>query len=382
VADGESVTSPLAAAADDADGAAVVAVLERAVADHLAPGVAAAVVTQRGLRWRWAHGTLTYEPGSFAVDDDTVFDLASVTKLLATARLLARAVDEGVVHLDECPWPRWPGVTVAHALRHDGGLVAHRPFFETARARGVAGLRQGYDVVVDAVFATPPEAAPGARTIYSDLGFIALGDLLQQRRGRRLEDQLVDVVPSGSGLRFVRLADDGYHKALPKVAPTERCPWRRRVVQGQVHDDNAYAMGGVAGHAGLFGSLQDVEAAALTLLHEVQGTGLLSSWAQVPGLRGLGFDKATPGGSTGDVLGPRTVGHLGFTGTSVWLDPDLDGGAVFVLLANTVHPARADVVQRSRALRRAFHGAAAALVRASSSTAPASSTASSPSSVA
>jgi CubicO group peptidase (beta-lactamase class C family) len=345
----------------------VAAVLARAVAERRTPGVAASVVTRGGVRRRWCHGALSYDEGAFAVNEHTVFDLASVTKLLATTRLIARAVDEGSIRLDECPWPSWPGVTVAHALRHDGGLVAHRPFFEAARARSVAGLRQGHDVVVDAVFATAPAAAPGEKTVYSDLGFIALGELLSTRRDRRLEDQLVDVVPAGSGLRFVRLSDDGYHPALPYVAPTERCPWRRRVVQGQVHDDNAYAMGGVGGHAGLFGSVVDVEVAALTLLDEVQGQSTLSSWARVSGPRGLGFDKATPGGSTADVLGPRTVGHLGFTGTSMWLDPDLDGGAVFVLLANTVHPARADVVVRSRALRQAFHAAAAAAVRASSS---------------
>ena len=349
-------------AAADAD---VAAALEHAVAAQLAPGVAAAVATQGGLRRRWCRGAITYEPGAIAVDEHTVFDLASVTKLLATTRLVALAVDEGTIRLDECPWPSWPGVTVGHALRHDGGLAAHRPFFELARARGLAGLRQGHDAIVEAVFSTAPEASPGERTVYSDLGFIALGELLAIRRGKRIEDQLPAVTPAGSGLRFVRLADDGYHPALPRVAPTERCPWRRRVVQGQVHDDNAYAMGGVAGHAGLFGSLVDVESAALTLLDEVQGAGTLSSWASAPGPRGLGFDKATPGGSTGDALGPRTVGHLGFTGTSVWLDPDLDGGAVFVLLSNTVHPARADVVARSRSLRRAFHVAAAALVRAS-----------------
>ena len=358
-----SATAPVDVVDDD-----VAAMLEHAVAAQLAPGVAASIVTRGGLRRRWCRGALTYDPGAFVVDDDTVFDLASVTKLLVTTRLVARAVDEGSIRLDECPWPSWPAVTVAHALRHDGGLVAHRPFFEAARVRGVAGRREGHDVVVGAVFSTPPEAAPGDRTTYSDLGFIALGELLQDRRARRLEEQLVDVVPAGSGLRFVRLADDGYHPALPRVAPSERCPWRRRVVQGQVHDDNAYAMGGVAGHAGLFGSLVDVEAAALTLLDDVRGAGTLASWAASPGPRGLGFDKATAGGSTGDALGPRTVGHLGFTGTSVWLDPDLDGGAVFVLLSNTVHPARADVVARNRTLRRGFHVAVAALVRASSST--------------
>jgi CubicO group peptidase (beta-lactamase class C family) len=339
-------------------------VLEDAVQAGLAPGVAAVVMTRGGLFQRFFHGRLSVEPDAFVVDQDTVFDLASLTKLLCTTRLVARAVEEGALGLDECPWSSWPGVSVAHALRHDGGLSAHQPFFEAARAAGVAGLSQGYGVVVDAVLDTPPVAPPGERTLYSDLGFIALGDLVQQRRGGQLDEQLVDVIPSGSGLRFVRLAEVGYHPALPRVAPTERCPWRKRVVQGQVHDDNAYAMGGVAGHAGLFGSLVDVEGAARQLLDDVQRSAPLFTWAQAAGPRGLGFDKATPGGSTASALGPRTVGHLGFTGTSLWIDPDLDGGAAFVLLSNTVYPSRKDVLTRNRNLRQAFHTAAATWVRA------------------
>jgi CubicO group peptidase (beta-lactamase class C family) len=375
--DGDDVS-----AVGDARGDAVGDVVDDAVARGLAPGVAASVVTLDGFARRLVRGRLTGEPGALVVDEDTVWDLASVTKLLGTTRLVARAIDEGVVHLDETPWPAWPGVTVAHALRHDGGLRAHANFFERARAAGVAGRRAGGELIRREVLATPPEAPPGERIVYSDLGFIALGALVEERRGRPLEDQIVDVVPppassssspssssgtTGSdGLTWIRLEDRGYHPRLPHVAPTERCPWRRRTVQGQVHDDNCYAMGGVAGHAGLFGSLRDVEAAAVDLLRAIQRPGTLRDFARASGPRGLGFDKATPGGTTGDALGPNTVGHLGFTGTSVWLDPDLRGGAAFVLLSNTVHPSRDGVVGRSRALRQAFHVAAAAMVRASS----------------
>jgi CubicO group peptidase (beta-lactamase class C family) len=342
---------------DDVEG-----VLAQIVEDGVVPGVAASVVSRGGFRRRFCAGTLTCEPGAFAVDERTVFDLASVTKLLCTTALVARAVDEGVIALHEAPWPGWPGVTVAHALRHDGGLRAHDAFFDVVRARGVAELAVARDVVVDAVLATPPVDRPGSRTLYSDLGFIALGALIEERRGRPLDEQLVDVVPPGSGLSFVRLASRGYHEALPRVAPTERCAWRRRVVHGQVHDENAYAMGGVAGHAGLFGSLADVEAAALAMLEALLGDTTLARFAREPGARGLGFDRPTEGGSTGEALSSSSVGHLGFTGTSVWLDPACDGGAVFVLLSNSVHLGRGDVVARSRTLRRAFHRAAAAAV--------------------
>ena len=348
-------------------------VLEAAVRDGLTPGCAAAVLDADGHVDRYCTGTLAADDASstrYVVDEDTVYDTASLTKLLVTATLVADALDDGIVELQECPWPRWPGLSVEHALSHSGGLPAHRAFFEALRAdperSHLLGRDGGREAIVDAVLATEPETETGQRVVYSDLGFIALGDLLQQRRGRRL-DALWQAHPfsQGTGARFVCLQDDGYHPALPLVAPTEYCPWRRRFVQGQVHDDNAFAMGGVAGHAGLFASLNDVIALAGRLLARLRTPGdTLSSFAGYRTLshplRGLAFDVATPGGSTGDALGPRTVGHLGFTGTSLWLDPDAgDGGRAFVLLANTVHLGRDSTLARNRALRVGFHRAAA-----------------------
>jgi CubicO group peptidase (beta-lactamase class C family) len=298
-----------------------------------------------------------------------VFDLASLTKLFVTTTLVADAVDDGVIDLDEQAWPGWPGVTPRHLLAHDGGLVAHRHFhrelLDDPRRSHLLGQRAGRDVIVDAVLATAAEAAPGTRVLYSDLGFIALGDLVERRRGADL-DALWAAHPlrAGTGARFVRLADDGYHPALPLVAPTEHCAWRRRVVHGQVHDDNGFAMGGVGGHAGLFGSLDDVVTMATRLLARLDDDGdTLARFARhrttASPTRALGFDVATPGGSTGDALSPRTVGHLGFTGTSVWLD--LDAGRGYVLLSNAVHLGRESARDRSRALRVAFHRVAANL---------------------
>lgn len=341
--------------------ASVQAVLDQAVHLGLTPGVAAAVVGPNFAPRRFFSGhrfTPSLRDDSSPVGVDTVYDLASLTKLFCTTALIARAVDDDLIALDETPWPRWSGVTVAHLLQHTSGLCPHRPFHEAASQRGVVALRAGRDVVVDAVLATLPDDAPGTRTRYSDLGFIALGALLEDRHHNPL-DVIFRQAFGDDGLRFVNLWRDGYHPAVPDVAPTERCPWRRRAVLGQVHDENAYAMGGVAGHAGLFGSLRAVESAALAFVGALQDrNSLLSRFARVEGERGLGFDKASVGGATGDVLGPHAVGHLGFTGTSVWLDPDLDGGTAFVLLANTVYPSRQGVVVRNKALRRAFHRAA------------------------
>jgi CubicO group peptidase (beta-lactamase class C family) len=346
-------------------------VLEAAVADGLTPGAAAAVIDHRsGVVAQWCVGALAADDaidGPHRVMKTTVFDLASLTKLFVTTVLMADAIDDGVIDLDEQPWPGWPGVTPRHLLAHDGGLVAHRHFYrdllDDPRRSHLLGQRAGRDAIVDAVLATPPEAAPGARVLYSDLGFIALGALLEQRRGRDL-DALWAMHPlsDGTGARFVRLADVGYHPALPLLAPTEHCAWRKRVVHGQVHDDNCFAMGGVGGHAGLFGSLDDVTTLVTRLfrrLHDADDTLARCAnhrTASSP-TRALGFDVATPGGSTGDALSARTVGHLGFTGTSVWFD--LDAGHAYVLLSNAVHYGRDSARERSRALRVKFHQAAA-----------------------
>lgn len=348
-----------------APSAEVRAALERAVADGTTPGAAAVILTRAGARLVTCVGALHRGAHAPAVDEDTIYDLASLTKLLCTTLVVARAVDENKLALEEQPWPRWPEVSIEHVLRHESGLPAWAPFFEEARRRGPVGLRSAGSHVVEAVLATPPQAPPGARVLYSDLGMIALGALLEERYGCGLDDVFADTARQALGetkLRYVRLDVDGFHPELPRVAPTERCPWRRRVVHGQVHDDNCFAMGGVAGHAGLFGSLRDVEQAARALLSPA---ATLQRFASVPDdqhRRPLGWDRTTPGGSTGDALGPRTVGHLGFTGCSLWIDPD--AGAAYALLTNRVHETR-DPPDRIMALRRGFHRAAAAWVLAS-----------------
>lgn len=341
-------------------------VLERAVAEDVTPGAAAVVLTGDHRRTAAVAGYLHRGAGALAIDEDTVWDLASLTKLLCTTLVVARAVDAGRLALHEEPWPRqWPGVTVAHVLRHDAGLPAWRPLFEAARRAGVCGLPAGARVVVDAALAVAPEAAPGARTLYSDLGFIALGAFLEERLGEPLDVAFAAAARAlgPHELRFVRLDVDGFHPAVPRVAPTERCSWRRRALHGQVHDDNAFAMGGVAGHAGLFGSLFDVEAAARfflrTLLSDAEPT--LAGFAGGEGERGLGFDRATPTGTTGGALSPRAVGHLGFTGTSIFVDPE-PPGAAYVLLTHRVHESR-EHKERIFAVRQAFHREAARWVR-------------------
>ena len=347
--------------------------LDAAVDDGLTPGAAGAVVFGDDDRVvRVCSGSLNADDPDDArrlVTPTTVYDLASLTKLLVTTVLIADDVDTGVIDLDEAPWSWWPGITVAHALRHDSGLPAHRPFFETlrrVREHGfVLGRRAGKALVVDAALRTMPEAPPGERTLYSDIGFIALGALLEDRHATSL-NALWSAHPLSrdTSARFVDLEVEGFHSATPLVAPTERCPWRKRIVQGQVHDDNAFVMGGVAGHAGLFASLDDTVTIAQRLLRRLRHhNDVLARFASVERTgtqRALGFDVVTPGGSTGDVLSSSTVGHLGFTGTSVWFDVERD--CAFVLLSNTVHFGRDGILARNKALRVTFHCAATTLM--------------------
>lgn len=339
------------------------AVLQSGVDDGTTPGAAAAIVTRDGWSLRRCVGTLHREAGAARVDEDTAWDLASLTKLLCTTLITAHAVDQGRLQVSEAPWPGWPGVTVEQVLRHEAGLPAWAPLYETARRLGAVGLPPARAAILEAVHATALERPPGAVTVYSDIGMIALGCLLEERLGAPLDRLFADIARTSFGdtdLRFVRLGQDGYHPAMPHVAPTERCPWRRRTLHGQVHDDNCFALGGVAGHAGLFGSLRDVESAAKALLTP---SATMAHFAAVPGevgRRPVGWDRATPGGSTGDALGPHTVGHLGFTGCSLWVDPD--AGAAYVLLTNRIHPSK-EGPERILALRRAFHRVASTWTR-------------------
>jgi CubicO group peptidase (beta-lactamase class C family) len=332
-------------------------VLEDAVGNAVTPGLVAVVASGRegGDRLVASVGRASFYDGAPEVDARTIYDLASLTKALSTTMLAAVAVDAGKLALDETPWPAWPGVTVRHALQHTGGLHWWKPFFE-----GVPdverGTPRGRGRVVDAVHATPVDHPPGDRTVYSDLGFIAMGALLEERLGDRLDRVFADAareVYGDTGLTYVPIFEQAHHDELDRVAPTERCPWRGRVVHGQVHDDNAYAMGGVAGHAGLFGSALDVERAARAILG---ATGALRAFRDDRAPRCIGFDVADDGGTTGGVLGPRAFGHLGFTGTSLWIDPD-DEGAIYILLTNRVHPDRDDLAG-IRDLRIHFHRAA------------------------
>ena len=221
-----------------------------------------------------------------------------------------------------------------------------------------------------------PEVQPGSRSLYSDLGFILLDWILEQVNGQPSDVLFSEWLAEPLSLESIFFVDLKSPDKAARVrqgrvfAATERCPWRGRTLIGEVHDDNTYAMGGVSGQAGLFGTIQNVAAVAEVWLNSfLHDGGFFESrlvqqfWrrSELPGsTRALGFDTPSPQGSqAGGRFGPRTVGHLGFTGTSLWID--LDRELIAVLLTNRVHPTRQnDAIKQFRPV---LHGRVAELWR-------------------
>jgi CubicO group peptidase (beta-lactamase class C family) len=340
-------------------------VLERAIEERAFPGGIVEVGTNRDVLWRFAAGTLGYDAGSPSVRDDTVYDLASLTKVLSTATLVMREVERGSLALDDvlphllpgCRNPALDAITVEDVLAHCAGFPAYRPYYQTL---------EGEDAFEAGICAAPLEYVPRSRSIYSDLGFILLGIVLG--RGVPLQqrfDAMWTQMATGEELQF--LPPDAWRA---RTAPTERDPWRHRLLVGEVHDQNAAALGGVAGHAGLFGTGPAVGAFARHLFQILDGrTGVVAEAslrrfvARREGVpdssRALGWDTMLPTSSCGTRMSAAAFGHTGFTGTSLWLDPS--SGVYVVFLTNRVHPTRDNsAIQR---VRPALHDAVMGDVR-------------------
>jgi CubicO group peptidase (beta-lactamase class C family) len=337
------------------------AALTDAVAAHVTPGGVVEVGNSAGPRCTVAAGRVTYAADAAPVAPDTIYDLASLTKVLATTTLALGAHAAGTLPLGTRLATRLPGftdrpdVTVQDLLEHAAGFPAHRPYF-----REVAG-RAGYLVRIGA---EPVAYAPRTTHIYTDLGFILLGLLLEDATGLGLDTQFArlvhDIAPNAEITYGVRPA---WH---PRVAPSGVDPWRGVMVAGHVHDSNAAALGGVAGHAGLFGTAAAVGAFARWWMARLTDTcgpahgisAALATRAVTRGTvpdssRGLGWDTMLPTSSCGTRMSPRTFGHTGFTGTSLWIDPARD--LYVVCLTNRVHAS--DDAEGIRRLRIALHDA-------------------------
>ncbi|WP_102126324.1 serine hydrolase domain-containing protein [Deinococcus planocerae] len=314
--------------------------LDQAVEKQGLCGAAFGVVDTDGQGETYGLGWAAREPEPLPLDGETWWDLASLTKPLFTAREILRVVEEGLLDLDDplsahLPDLAWMQETLLKArtlrqlLTHTAGLPAWAPLYTWGDATTIRArlLQEPWRL-----------RAPG-EVVYSDLGYLLLGTVLERVRGVPLRAFGLD-----EGLTFT---PDRAHSAA-----TERCPWRGRVLRGETHDENAWALGGVAGHAGLFGTLAGVLTQAKGLLRERWLSPAAQAAATRPqaGGRSLAFVAAQPGWSGGSLCGERAFGHTGFTGTGLWVEPEL--GLAWVLLTNRVHPSRHGTLD-IQALRRA-----------------------------
>lgn len=320
--------------------------LDRARSDSAFPGAFAIVGRATGTLAEYGVGSLDWAALSPRPDANTIWDMASLTKVIAMTSALMQLVDQGRVDLD-APVARYiaefvgPGkerVTVRHLLTHSAGLSAWRPLYKEtyspAAARALA-------------VATPLDTAPGVRMVYSDLGAIILGQIVERVSGMPLDTYVARHV-----FGPLAMTSTGYRPAaglLPRIAPTEFDPWRQRKIHGEVHDENAFGLGGVSGHAGLFSSGHDLTRFARMYLAggALDGVRVLSpamirqfTTVQDSTLsnRALGWETPNGSNSAGRIMKRPAFGHTGFTGTSIWMDPSRD--LFVILLTNRVNPTR------------------------------------------
>ncbi|HEY9420273.1 MAG TPA: serine hydrolase, partial [Thermoanaerobaculia bacterium] len=305
------------------------------------PGGVLAVGYKGALVHLHPFGAVSYDPDAPPVTARTLYDLASLTKVVATTTMAMILVDEGRLDLDRPVREFLPGfqgpdkeaITVRHLLTHSSGLPAVAPLFKEI---------QGQEAYLERVQAMDLEYPPGSRSTYSDLGVILLGEILERVAGQPLEAFTRERIFEPLGMRDTLFRPPA--QLRPRIAPTEQDPWRGRRVQGEVHDENAFAMGGVAPHAGLFGTASDLARFAQMMLDggivSRETIALFTRRAAIPGSdRALGWDtKSAQGSSAGTLFSANSFGHTGFTGTSMWIDPERQ--LYVILLTNRVHPTR------------------------------------------
>lgn len=309
------------------------------------PG-ASVVVGRRGYSvFEKGYGRLGWTSGSAAVvPDESIYDLASLTKVVGTATAAMILYDEGRLELD-APVSRYlpafsggskDNVTVRHLLTHTSGLPAGRDLRRLAN-----GPWDARNVVIE----TPLACAPGACQLYSDLGADVLGFAIEAISGQGLDGFLNERVFTPLGMNDTHFRPSGSER--DRIAPTEVSSPRGYPLRGEVHDENAWALGGVAGHAGLFSTAADLSLFAQMMLNggTYNGVRIVSDSAvarftqRAAGTRALGWDTSDGEGAAGVHMGGHAYGHTGFTGTSLWIDPDRD--LFVILLTNRVHAPRA-----------------------------------------
>ncbi len=341
-------------------------ILRDAIAERAFPGAALAVGYQAKLLASQGFGLFTYDQTAPPIAPETVFDIASLTKAVATTTLAMILLERGSLRLDAPVIEALPefetlgpsnqkaqrkAVTIRMLLTHSSGLPAYEKLFERAHDR-----RE----LLHAAITTPLAAAPGTRAEYSDIGFILLGEILERIAGEPLDQFAQREIFDRLGLKHTWFALP--EKMRQQIPPTENdLTFRRRIIQGEVNDENAWVMGGVSGHAGMFASATDLALFAECLLNGgaplVKPATVALFTRREGSLRGasraLGWDTPSQPSSSGAHFSSSSFGHLGFTGTSLWVDPERRLSVT--LLTNRTWPDRS--AQRIRAVRPRLHDA-------------------------
>lgn len=344
----------LAAAQELAD---IRRLIDEAVTAEQLPGAVCLVSHQGRIVHQSVHGSRALVPGVEPMTIDTIFDAASLTKVVATTASIMKLVEQGRIRLNDkvtTYLPDYQGgksdITVRLLLTHFSGL---RPDLD------LKPEWSGYELGVQKALVDKPVNAPGERFVYSDINFILLGAIVHQVSGRPLDQYAREEI-----FRPLGMKDTGFRPAgdlLPRIAPTEQYPGMQAPLRGIVHDETTRYMGGVAGHAGLFTTADDLAHFAQAILNggELNGVRIWSpltvrkftepqSPSDQPILRGLGFDLDSPfSANRGELYPIGSVGHTGFTGTSLWIDRATQ--SYVILLANTVHPFRRPAITPLRA---------------------------------
>ncbi|MEO5742298.1 MAG: serine hydrolase domain-containing protein [Vicinamibacterales bacterium] len=341
-------------------------VLQRGIEQRAFPAAVVEVGSRVAPLWQQAFGRLDYDADADPTHTNTIFDLASLTKVIATTSLVMRLVERGALALNDPirKWiPDWRGkdredVTVRSLLTHSSGLTAWLPFYRD---------HTGRQEFQHAICSLPLEYPPETQAIYSDLGFMLLGFIVEDAGGDPFRVQATDLL---SSLTSAPLMFNPPAATRHTIAPTENDPWRGRRLIGEVHDENCWALGGAAGHAGLFGTAQAAGDFARVMLGSLNSNERRLAGADTvrlfvrrsgaaTGSRALGWDTMMPTSSCGTKMSTSAFGHTGFTGTSLWIDPERE---VYVaLLTNRVNPSRENSAIQQ--IRPALHDAVLSALR-------------------
>lgn len=345
--------------------------LNQAVAEGVAPGFVAGIWDDRhpDRFLVGSFGSRRIEPSRLPMEVGTVFDLASLTKIMGTAPLCAVLVERGWLSWEtrlSSIFASYPHskIKLSHLLSHTAGFLWWEPFYERIKAHFAPQLlwkvpvSRRQDFMRTLILSINPLRGVEEKVEYSDISFLLLGFALEEVMQMRLDQAVRKMVWDRMGLSSLHYRHTTRAPGILEevAAATERSPWHGAVLQGQVHDENCWAMGGYSGHSGAFGTAEDVLRFSSTFFRRFLSESILREmWTPVFGQsRTLGWD--TPSGETpsvGKFFSPRSVGHLGFTGTSLWIDPD--ARLAVTLLSNRVHLTRDNIAIRS--LRPKFHDA-------------------------